>query len=211
MADGPGREARGPMVWRFPLPKGRSRAWAAAGAASVLAALGSSCAIQGRRPPTPDAATQAFARPAIEALSTEQALTELAAYEEGKSNRALLAIEARVARGPADGEAYGQLLDRLAALLADPGVRVAAKRFVCRQLSVGGCDRHVTAVAALLNDPELSHMARYALGRMPGPAAGEALRAALDTVRGPLLVGGCQHLGRAGRGPGSGPPRDAAG
>lgn len=59
----------------------------------------------------------------------------------------------------------------------------------CRQLSVIGGKDAVPALAALLPDPSLSHMARYALETIPDPAAGAALREALSTLEGRLLAG----------------------
>ena len=53
----------------------------------------------------------------------------------------------------------------------------------------------VPSVARLLADPKLSHYARYALEPMPGPAADEALRAALPKLKGNLLIGVINSIG----------------
>ena len=59
----------------------------------------------------------------------------------------------------------------------------------CRELAELGSARATPVLAGLLTDPKLSHMARYALEPSPDPAAGKALRDALDTLKGELLLG----------------------
>lgn len=86
------------------------------------------------------------------------------------------------------------LAERLAALL-DSGAPTGAKDLACRQLSLIGTEENVAAVARLLTDEKLSHMARYALERTAGPAAAEALREALGNTQGKLLVGVINSIG----------------
>ena len=50
------------------------------------------------------------------------------------------------------------------------------KQTACRALRIKGTAASVPALAALLPDEKLSHMARYALESMPYPEAGQALR-----------------------------------
>jgi len=70
-----------------------------------------------------------------------------------------------------------------------------AKYDAFRALRQVGTAASVPALAALLDDPKLSQMARYALEPMPCPEAGEALCAALNTVTGPELAGIATSLG----------------
>ncbi|MBN2310690.1 MAG: DUF1080 domain-containing protein [Candidatus Hydrogenedentes bacterium] len=63
------------------------------------------------------------------------------------------------------------------------------KSEACRVLALQGGPEAVPALAALLPDEKLSHMARLALEAMPCPEAGEALRAALATTSGDVKVG----------------------
>jgi len=70
--------------------------------------------------------------------------------------------------------------------------------FFCRQLVIVGSDAAIPALAKLLGDAESSHMARYALGRLPGPAADRALLDALAKVDDSLKVGMIDTLGRRG-------------
>jgi HEAT repeat protein len=53
----------------------------------------------------------------------------------------------------------------------------------------------VPALAALLSDEKLSHMARYALEPIPDPSVDEALRDAAGKLKGRLLVGVVGSLG----------------
>jgi HEAT repeat protein len=54
----------------------------------------------------------------------------------------------------------------------------------------------VPALAALLLDPELSHMARFALELNSAPEAAAALRDALSRLSGPLKIGVIGSLGK---------------
>lgn len=64
-----------------------------------------------------------------------------------------------------------------------------AKADACRELAVIGGPDAVPVLVGLLANPELHHMARYALETMPAPAVTEALRAQLGQLKGRLLVG----------------------
>ena len=65
----------------------------------------------------------------------------------------------------------------------------------CRFLALVGTKDAVPALAALLGDEKLSHMARYALEPIPDPAADDALRDAAGKLKGPLLVGVIGSIG----------------
>lgn len=83
----------------------------------------------------------------------------------------------------------------LAALLANPEATVFQRAKACQRLAAIGGNEAVAALAGLLADPQLSHYARFGLEPNPDPAAGEALRAALKKVKGPLLVGIINSIG----------------
>lgn len=70
-----------------------------------------------------------------------------------------------------------------------------AKQTACRALRQSGTAKAVPALAALLNDPELSNLARYALEPMDNPEAGKALRDALNTTEGLLKSGVIGSIG----------------
>jgi HEAT repeat protein len=63
------------------------------------------------------------------------------------------------------------------------------KDAACRELARIGTRDAVPALAALLGDEKLSHMARYALEPIPDPAVDAALRRALGRLKGRRLVG----------------------
>jgi len=65
----------------------------------------------------------------------------------------------------------------------------------CRFLAVIGTKDAVPALAALLDDEQLSHMARYALEPIPDPAADAALREAAGKLKGKLLIGVIGSIG----------------
>ena len=69
------------------------------------------------------------------------------------------------------------------------------KADACRELARVGTTEAVPALAALLADEKLSHMARYGLETVPGPAVDEALRGALGKLKGRLLAGVIGSLG----------------
>lgn len=69
------------------------------------------------------------------------------------------------------------------------------KATACRELSRIASAQAVPALAALLTDAQLAHMARYALETIPDPAASQALRDSLAKVDGRLLIGVMGSLG----------------
>ena len=124
----------------------------------------------------------------------DEAMTKLAAYDFGLPNTALQTVRELIAGSSGNPAQRRELAARLAALLGSPAPR-GAKDFVCRQLAIIGTGEDVPALASLLADEQLSHMARFALERIPGPAADSALREALGRVKGKLLVGVINSIG----------------
>jgi HEAT repeat protein len=72
---------------------------------------------------------------------------------------------------------------------------VEEKAIACRKLGEFGTAEAVPALASLLDDEVLSTYARAGLERIPDPSASAALRAALETTEGVLLVGLIDSLG----------------
>ncbi len=83
----------------------------------------------------------------------------------------------------------------LIGILEDPGSSEFAKAKACQRLAVVGDESAVPALASLLTDTRLSHYARTALEPIPGPAADRALRGALGSLDGNLLVGVINSIG----------------
>jgi HEAT repeat protein len=69
------------------------------------------------------------------------------------------------------------------------------KAVACKGLAVDGSSEAVPELAKLLADKELASWARIALEAIPGPAPDEALRNALDSLEGRLLVGTINSIG----------------
>ncbi len=117
-------------------------------------------------------------------------------YEIGQSRLALSTIEERIRQ--ASPEALEGIEAMLLRVLADPGASAGGKQFVCRMLRTMGTEESVKHLEALLADPALSHMARFALQEMPHRSAGAALRGALKVVEGDLKIGVITSLGHRG-------------
>jgi len=83
----------------------------------------------------------------------------------------------------------------LIALLKDPGATTFQRAKACQRLAAVGTREAAPALASLLTDPQLSHYARYGLEPLPDPSADDALRGALQKVKGGLLVGVINSLG----------------
>lgn len=120
--------------------------------------------------------------------SLDAAFAALATFDWGGDPTPLSDIESRVREAAADVTLAGELEPRLAGLLAS-SAPLAAKAFACRQLRLIGTARSVPTLAGLLADPDLSHLGRFALERIDGPEAGEALREAVPRVGDELAIG----------------------
>ncbi|MBN2272666.1 MAG: DUF1080 domain-containing protein, partial [Sedimentisphaerales bacterium] len=129
-------------------------------------------------------------------MADDAMFREIEDYDFGKSRKALAAIEEQIRSTPAGGMA--SIETKLLAALNSPNTSFAAKQFVCHMLRRIGSAKSVPALAKLLSDKELSHMARLALQYMPAPEAGDALRNALDSLDGNLKVGVVGSLGQRG-------------
>lgn len=71
----------------------------------------------------------------------------------------------------------------------------ADKAIACKELAVWGSPQAVPELAKLLGDEKLASWSRIALEAIPGPEAGEALRKAMDSLKGRLLVGTINSIG----------------
>jgi len=95
----------------------------------------------------------------------------------------------------ADSESAGQSqVDKLVAVLKSEAPR-KDKADACRELARIGTKDAVAALAVLLGDEELSHMARYGLETIPDGSVDSALRDALGRLHGRPLVGVIGSIG----------------
>lgn len=127
----------------------------------------------------------------------DQAFEALKTYEWGIDPQVLQPIQDAVVASHSDPAARQDLEKRLSAALAADLPR-AAKDVLCRALRTVGTGASVPALAPLLADENLSHMARYALERIPEPEAGQALREALPKVGTKIKIGILASLGTRG-------------
>jgi HEAT repeat protein len=124
----------------------------------------------------------------------DQAFDALKTYNWGADVNALKPIDDATIKSR-DNEAERKALEaRLAAVLGTDASR-DAKDYVCRKLMLIGTPASVPALAALLSDADNSHMARYALERIPAAEAAQALRDALPKLNPALKVGAIGSLG----------------
>ena len=121
----------------------------------------------------------------------DQAFEALETYDWGVDPKVLQAIEDAIISNPADA---AKLEARMIAVLGSPAP-VAAKDAVCRMLRTIGSTASVPALAALLADEKLFHMACYAMERMPAQEAGQAMRTALPRAAGKQKIGLIGALG----------------
>lgn len=122
------------------------------------------------------------------------AFEALKKYDWGTDIGVLAPIDDAVATSHGKPEARQDLENRLVAALKSDMPR-DAKDYVCRKLAIVGSAAAVPTLAALLADKNHSHMARFALERIPAPEAGAALRDALPKTTGGLKVGVISSLG----------------
>ncbi len=128
----------------------------------------------------------------------EQAFDALKTYDWGVDRHVLDPIDDAVIKTRDNPAARKEIESQLLAVLQSNAPR-DAKDYVCRQLRTMGTAASVPVLEQLLADAELSHMARYALERIPEPQAGQALERQLRKLSGNLKVGVISSLGTRGQ------------
>lgn len=118
---------------------------------------------------------------------------EILSYDFGQSRAALRGLERKIQAASALERPVMEA--RLLATLTSPEATFACKQFVCRQLQLVGTERAVPALASLLLDPKLGHMARNALFAIPGTKSISAMLDALDSADDALKAGLINTLG----------------
>lgn len=124
----------------------------------------------------------------------EEAFAALKTYNWGDDYNTVKPIYEAEAATYGDQAARTELENQLIASLGD-GLTRDGIDFVCRRLRTVGTDSSVETLAAMLPEPENSHMARYALERIPTDKAGNALRESLGSLNGDLQIGVISSLG----------------
>ena len=96
---------------------------------------------------------------------------------------------------PADDVAQSSDREQELIALLQSDAPAAERAVACKHLAVHGTAVAVPELAKLLVDEQLSSWARIALEAIPGPEVDEALREAMDSVDGRLLVGVINSIG----------------
>ena len=136
-------------------------------------------------------ATAAVAR--MDSAAVDEALETLKTYDWGADREALMPIDQAIIA--THGDAARKTLEKSLVDALTSGISRSAQDYVCRKLRVVGTARSVGALAALLADEETSHIARYALERIPDEKAVKAMRDALPKVSSKLKSGIIGSLG----------------
>lgn len=133
-------------------------------------------------------------KPNVDAAAVDKAFETLKTYDWGADRNALKPIDQAIIATHGDAAARKALEERLVEVLTGDASR-SAKDFVCRKLRTVGTARSVKALAGLLRAEETSHIARYALERIPDDKALDAMRDALPKVSNKLKAGIIGSLG----------------
>jgi len=129
-----------------------------------------------------------------DSAAVDQAFETLKTYDWGSDLATLKPIEQAIIATENDAAARKALEKRLVDTLTG-GISRSAQDYVCRRLRIVGTAQAVPALAALLPAEETSHIARYALERIPDEKAAGALRDALPKVNNKLKSGMIGSLG----------------
>jgi HEAT repeat protein len=129
------------------------------------------------------------------AVALHDAFNTLKTYDWGADRAILNPIDQAIIATHGDATARQALEKRLVDTLTG-GISRSAQDYVCRKLRVVGTAQSIKALAALLPAEETSHIARYALERIPDEKAGAALRGALPKVGDKLKPGMIGSLGK---------------
>ena len=124
----------------------------------------------------------------------DTAFEALKTFDWGSDLAALAPIEDAAIAAHEKPDVGKDLESRLVAALQSE-LSLDAQEYVCRKLAMVGTAAAVPSLAVLLVKKEISHMARFALERIPAPEAGQALRDALPKVSGPVKIGVISSLG----------------
>jgi HEAT repeat protein len=140
------------------------------------------------------AGTATVAVAQTDSAAVDKALETLKTYDWGSDREALNPIDQAIIATHDDPTARKALEKSLVDALAS-GISRSAQDYVCRKLRVVGTAQSIKALAALLPAEETSHIARYALERIPDEKAAEAMRDALPKVSSKLKPGIIGSLG----------------
>ncbi len=125
----------------------------------------------------------------------DQAFQTLVKLELGQDLGVFGPIRQAVVASRTDEKTRADLEGRLTAILQGDATDLA-KDYACRQLAIVGSEGSLPALAALLPNPRMSYMARFALEGIASPAAMKTLREMLGKTEGLKKFGVVVSLGR---------------
>lgn len=131
---------------------------------------------------------------AAQGSEMDQLLAQVKTYDFGDSREALTKLSDMIRQAYGDADKLQEIEKALLGVL-DSDAKYAGKQYVCRELSIIGTDQSVPVLGKMLTDEKLSDMARYALERIPGEAADNALVKALPEAKGNAQIGIVNSLG----------------
>jgi HEAT repeat protein len=117
----------------------------------------------------------------------DEQLAELVSYDYQRDGGRLREMETTIFQLPTNSPLRAVIEQKLIQALKD--ANSVGRGVICRQLRVIGTDKCVSAVAVMLTDPELSHLARYTLQGIGSDAALQAMHQAVSKTSGTLQVG----------------------
>lgn len=138
-------------------------------------------------------ATVAVAQTDSDAL--DKALETLKTYDWGDDPETLKPIDQAIIATHGDTAARKALEKRLVDALTS-GISRSALDYVCRRLRIVGTRQSIEALAVLLPAENTSHIARYALERIPDEKAVDLMRNSLPKVSNKLKSGIIGSLGK---------------
>lgn len=124
----------------------------------------------------------------------DKALEALKTYDWGQDANVLKPIEQAINETHGNEAERAKIETQLTDALSSD-ISLDAKQMCCRYLRTTGTAASVPALAEYLSDEKLSHMARYALERIPAPEAAASLRDSVGKVSGALKIGVIASLG----------------
>ncbi|MHC4741528.1 MAG: HEAT repeat domain-containing protein [Planctomycetota bacterium] len=129
-----------------------------------------------------------------DSAAIDNAFKILKTYDWGSDRNALKPIDRAITAAQGNAAALKPLEKGLVDALTS-GISRSAQDYVCRKLRLIGTENCVVALTKLLLGKETSHIARYALERIPDERSAVALRKALPNVPDKLKVGIISSLG----------------
>jgi HEAT repeat protein len=141
------------------------------------------------------AGTATVAVAQTDSAELDKAFETLKTYDWGNDPQTLKPIDQAIIATHGDARARKALEKRLVEALTG-GISRSALDHVCRRLRIVGTKQSVEALAALLPAEKTSHIARYALERIPEEKAVEVMRDSLPKVSNKLKPGIIGSLGK---------------